>query len=63
MSMKETLRFADDVAVFHEKNKTNGKKKPHLNSLNSESLKVGLKYTRERQSTWQTTQTVKIILY
>ena len=43
------LRFPDDVALFKEKNKTNGGKK--LNSLNSESLKIGLQYTRERQST------------
>ena len=38
------LRFADDVALFNEKKKPNGKK-PHLISLNSESLKAGLKYT------------------
>ena len=31
----------------------------HLDSLNSESLKFGLKYTKERQSTWQTIQPVK----
>ena len=31
------LRFADDVPLFKEKNKTNGK---HVNSLTSESLKV-----------------------
>ena len=34
------LRFADDVALLNEKTKQMGKK--HLNSLNSESLKVGL---------------------
>ena len=42
------LRFAVDVALFTKKNETNEK---HLNSLNSESLKVGVKYTRERQDT------------
>ena len=50
------LRFADDVTHFNEKT-TNGKK---LNSLNSESLEVGLKCTRERQHTLQTMHTVKI---
>ena len=34
------LRFADDVALFNETTKQMGK---HLNNLNSESLKVGLK--------------------
>ena len=34
------LRFADDVALFNETTKQMEK---HLNSLNSESLKVGLK--------------------
>ena len=34
------LRFADDVALFNEKAKQMEK---YLNSLNSESLKVGLK--------------------
>ena len=48
------LGFVDNVALFNGKNpkpkqkKTNGKT---LLSLNSESLKVGLKYTRERQNT------------
>ena len=42
------LRFADDVALFNETTMQTGK---HLKSLNSESLKVGLKYTKERQST------------
>ena len=51
------LRLADDVAIFKEKTK---QMENHLNCLNSESLKVGLKYTRERQSIWQTMQTVKI---
>ena len=32
----------------------------HSNTLNSESLKVDLKYTRERQSTRQTKQTIKV---
>ena len=50
------LRFADDVALFNETTKQTGK---HLNSLNSQSLKVVLKYTKERQSTWQTMQTLK----
>ena len=51
------LRLADDVALFNE---TTKQMKKHLNSLNSESMKVGLKiYTKERQSTWQTMQTVK----
>ena len=34
------LRFADDVALFNETTKQMEK---HLNNLNSESLKVGLK--------------------
>ena len=34
------LRFADDVALFNE---TTRQMEKHLNSLNSESLKVGLK--------------------
>ena len=34
------LRFADDVALFNE---TTKQKEKHLNNLNSESLKVGLK--------------------
>ena len=34
------LRFADDVALFNE---TARQMEKHLNSLNSESLKVGLK--------------------
>ena len=34
------LRFADDVALF---NKTTTKMEKHLNNLNSESLKVGIK--------------------
>ena len=34
------LRFADNVALFNEKTK---QMERHLNSLNSESLKVGLK--------------------
>ena len=38
------LRLADDVAHF---NKTIQMEK-HLNNLNSESLKVGFKYTKER---------------
>ena len=42
------LRFADDVALFNETTKQMEKQ---LNSLNSESLKVGLKYTKKRQST------------
>ena len=42
------LRFADDVTLF---NKTTRQMEKHLNSLNSESLKVGLKYTQEIQST------------
>ena len=42
------LRFADDVALLNETTKQMEK---HLNNLNSESLKVGLKYTKERQST------------
>ena len=33
------LRFANDIVLFNEKNKRNGKIK-HLNCLNSESLKV-----------------------
>ena len=41
------LRFAGDVALFNETTKYMEK---HLNSLNSESLKVGLKYTKGRQS-------------
>ena len=36
------LRFADDVALFDETTRQMEKKK-HLNNLNSESLKVGLK--------------------
>ena len=43
-----SLKFADDVVLFNEKQ---NKLKQHLNSLNSKSLKVGLKYTRERQRT------------
>ena len=46
------LRFADDVALFNETTKQMEK---HLNSLNSESLKIGLnmhkgktKYTTNR---------------
>ena len=35
-------RFADDVALFNIK-KNNKQMEKHLNSLNSESLKVGLK--------------------
>ena len=54
------LRFADDAAIFNKQNKTNKQMEKHLNSLSSESLKVGLKYTRERQSTRQTMQKVKI---
>ena len=42
------LRFADDVALFNETTKQMEKR---LNNLNSESLKVGLKYIKERQST------------
>ena len=34
------LRFGDDVALF---NKTTKQMEKHLNKLNSESLKVGLK--------------------
>ena len=34
------LRFADDIAIFNE---TTRQMEKHLNSLNSESLKVGLK--------------------
>ena len=49
--------LADDVTLFKEKTK---QMETHLNSLNSESLKAGLKYTRERQSTRHTMQTVKI---
>ena len=41
------LRFADDVALFNETTKQMEK---HLNNLNSESLNVGLKCTKERQS-------------
>ena len=36
------LRFAEYVPLFNEK---------HFNSLKSESLKTGQKYTRERQNT------------
>ena len=42
------LRFADDVVLF---NKTTKQMEKHLNNQNSESMKVGLKYTKERQST------------
>ena len=42
------LRFAADVALFKETTKQMEK---HLNNLNSESLKAGLKYIKERQST------------
>ena len=48
--------FADYVALFNE---TTRPMEKHLNSLNSECLKVGLKCTKERQSTRQTMQTVK----
>ena len=41
------LRFADDVALFNEKTKQMEK---YLDRLLSESLKVGLKYTTERQN-------------
>ena len=50
------LRFADDVALFNE---TTRQMENHLNSLSSETLKVALKYAKERQSTRQTMQTVK----
>ena len=43
------LRFAGDVALFNEKAKQLEKK--NLNNLNLENLKVGQKYTKERQST------------
>ena len=36
------LRFADDVTLLNEKTKQMKKKTPHLNSLNSESLKAVL---------------------
>ena len=39
------LRFADDVALFNEITKQMEK---HLNSLNSESMKVGLKIHKGR---------------
>ena len=39
------LRFADDVALFNEATKQIEK---HLNNLNSESLKVGLKIHKEK---------------
>ena len=44
----DNRRFADDVALLNETTKQMEK---HLNNPNSESLKVGLKYTKERQST------------
>ena len=50
------LRLADNVALFNEKTKQMGK---HLNSLSSVSLKFGHKYSREKQNTRQTVQTVK----
>ena len=49
MSMKKTLqskRFADDIVLFNEKAIQMEK---YLKSLKSESLKVSLKYARERQ--------------
>ena len=42
------LRFADDFAIFNEKTK-------QFESLNSESLKVGLKLRKGRQNTRQAT--------
>ena len=42
------LRFADEVALFNKKRRQIEK---HLNCLNLQSLKVGLKCTKERQST------------
>ena len=44
------IRFANDVVLFNEKNKTNKQTETHLNSLNSENLRVWpKKYTRERK--------------
>ena len=40
------LRFADDVALF---NKTTKQMEKHLNNLNSESLKVGLKIHKGKE--------------
>ena len=55
----KNLRFADDVAHFNEKTKQ--MEKEHLNSLNSESLNVGLKIHKGKtKNIWQTMQTVKI---
>ena len=42
---RTNFRFADDVALFNETTKQMEK---HLNSLNSESLKVGLKNTQRK---------------
>ena len=39
------LRFADDVALF---NKTTKQMEKHLNTLRSESLKLGLKNTQRK---------------
>ena len=50
------LRFADDVALFNEKTK-HGKTLKQSELTKSESW---LKIQRERQSTWQTMQTVKV---
>ena len=50
------LRFADGVAVF---NQTRQMEK-HFNSLNSESLKVGLKIYKGKTKYMTTMQTVKI---
>ena len=43
-----SLRFTNNGALFNETTKQMEK---YLISLNSESMKVGLKYTKERQST------------
>ena len=49
MSTEKTihnLRFADDLALFNEKNPM----EKHLNSVNSESLTVAPKYKRGKNT-------------
>ena len=49
------LRFDDDVALFNETEQM----EKHLNNLNSESLKVGLKIHKGKKRTLQTMRTSK----
>ena len=56
----ETTEENPDTNVFALFNKKTKQLEKHLNILNTECLKVGLKRCIGKQNIWQTMQTVKI---